>query len=90
MLFRSKKIKFAREPLVFDDDDLEGTIQPFNDALVVTARIRDFLVKWVMIYQGSEADVMYLDLFKGLGLKNEDLSRYDTPLVGFDGRVVIP
>ncbi|XP_075645333.1 uncharacterized protein LOC142616345 [Castanea sativa] len=33
---------------------------------------------------------MYPDLFKGLGLKNEDLSRYDTPLVGFDGQVVIP
>ena len=43
-----------------------------------------------MIYQGSEADVMYPDLFKGLGLKKEDFSRYDTPLVGFDGRVVIP
>ena len=39
--------------------------------------------------QGSGADVMYLDLFKGLGLKNEDLSKYDTPLVGFDGQVVI-
>ena len=33
---------------------------------------------------------MYLGLFKGLGLKNEDLSKYDTPLVGFDGQVVIP
>ena len=32
---------------------------------------------------------MYLDLFKGLDLKNEDLSRYDTPLMGFDGRMVI-
>lgn len=33
---------------------------------------------------------MYLDLFKGLGLKNEDLSKYDIPLMGFDGRMVIP
>ena len=32
---------------------------------------------------------MYPDLFKGIGLKNEDLSKYDTPLVGFDGRMVI-
>ena len=30
------------------------------------------------------------DLFKGLGLKAEDLSKYDTPLVGFDGQMVIP
>ena len=32
---------------------------------------------------------MYPDLFKGLGLKNEDLSKYDIPLIGFDGRMVI-
>lgn len=32
----------------------------------------------------------YPDLFRGLGLKNEDLSKYDTPLMGFDGRMVIP
>ena len=34
--------------------------------------------------------MMYPDLFRGLGLKNEDLSKYDTPLVGFNGQMVIP
>ena len=33
---------------------------------------------------------MYPDLYKGLGLEAEDLSKYDTPLVGFDGKVVLP
>ena len=33
---------------------------------------------------------MYLNLYKGLGQKPEDLSRYDTPLVGFDRRIVMP
>ena len=33
---------------------------------------------------------MYPDLFRGLGLMNEDLLKYSTPLVGFDGKVVIP
>nr|XP_023894427.1 uncharacterized protein LOC112006379 [Quercus suber] len=33
---------------------------------------------------------MYPDLFKGLVLEKRGLSKYDTPLVGFDGRVVIP
>ena len=32
---------------------------------------------------------MYPDLFKGLGLKNKDLSKYDIPLVEFDSQVVI-
>ena len=47
-------------------------------------------MKRVMIDQGSGTDVMYPDLFKGLGLKNQDLAKYDSPLVSFDGRVVIP
>ena len=63
-------------------------VQPHDDVLVVTAQISGFLVKRVMVDQGNGADVMYLDLFKGLGLKNQDLSKYDSPLVRFDGRVV--
>ena len=84
-----KKMKFAQEPIAFDDDDLEGTIQPHDDALVVTARISGFLVKKVMVDQGSEANVMYLDLFRGLGLRKEDLVKHTSPLVRFDGKVVI-
>ena len=34
--------------------------------------------------------MMYPDLFKGLGLKREDLIKHTSPLVRFDGKVVIP
>jgi len=43
-----------------------------------------------MIDQRSRANIMYPDLYKGLGLKPEDLSRYDVPLVGFDGETIVP
>ena len=33
---------------------------------------------------------MYPDLYKGLNLRSEDLTAYDSPLVSFDGKVVIP
>nr|XP_023922510.1 uncharacterized protein LOC112033960 [Quercus suber] len=85
-----KKVKCTREPIAFSDNDLEGTVQPHDNALVVAARISGFLVKRVMIDQGSGAGVMYLDLFKGLRLRSGDLSKYSTPLVEFDGKVVIP
>ena len=85
-----KKLKFTKEPIAFNDDDLEGTIQQHDDALVVTVRINGFIVKMVLIDQRTGAEVMYPNLFKGLDLKNHDLSKYDTPLVGFDGRMVIP
>ena len=57
---------------------------------MVTAQINGFTIKRVMAEKGSRANVMYPDLFKGLELKNANLSKYDTPLVKFDGRVVIP
>ena len=33
---------------------------------------------------------MYPDLYNELGLKFKDLTAYDSPLVSFDGKVVIP
>ena len=33
---------------------------------------------------------MYPDLYKGLTLKQEDLSPYDSPLVSFEGKIVVP
>jgi len=33
---------------------------------------------------------MYPSLFKGLKLRSKDLTRYDSPLIGFDGKIVFP
>ena len=35
-------------------------------------------MKRFMIDRGSRAEIMYPDLYKGLGLKDEDLTKYDT------------
>ena len=47
-------------------------------------------MKRVIVDQGSSAEIMYPDLFKGLNLKPEDLTIYDSPLVSFNGKVIIP
>ena len=47
-------------------------------------------MKRVMVDQGSSAEIMYSDLYKWLNLKPEDLTAYDSPLVSFDGKIVIP
>ena len=43
-----------------------------------------------MVDQGSAAEIMYPDLYKGLGLKPKDLTVYSSPLVSFEGKMVIP
>ena len=44
-----KKLKFTREPIAFNDNDLKGTIQPHDYALVVITRINGFIVKRVLV-----------------------------------------
>ena len=87
----SKKAKKEASPVLgFSKEDKIGTIQPHDDALVVILRIGGYDVKRVLIDQGSAVEVMYPDLYKGLNLKSEDLTQYDSPLVSFEGKTVIP
>ena len=58
--------------------------------MLITLRIGDYDVKRVMVDGGSAAEVMYPDLYKGLGLKPKDLMPYNSPLMSFDGKLVIP
>ena len=74
--------------LGFLNKDKVGNFQPHDDTLVVTLRIGGYDVKRVLVDQGSGAEIMYPYLYKGLNLKPEDLSKYNSPLVGFDGRIV--
>ena len=46
-------------------------------------------MKRVIVDQGSATEIMYSDLFKGLNLRTEDLTPYSSPLVNFEGKVII-
>ena len=75
--------------LSFSEEDKIETIQPHDDALVITLRIEGYDVKRVMVNDGSGAEIMYPDLCKGLKLKPEDLTPYSSPLMSFDGKIVM-
>ena len=47
-------------------------------------------MKRVMVDGGNTAEIMYPNLYKGLKLKPEDLMPYNSPLMSFDGKLVIP
>ena len=68
----------VEERIAFGNLDLVGTTQPHDDALVVTLRIGGFNVKRVIPRKWYGDHVS--DLYRGLGLKDEDLTKYDTPI----------
>ena len=46
-------------------------------------------MKRVMVDDSSGAKIMYPDLYKGLKLRPEDLTPYNSPLMSFDEKIVM-
>ena len=90
-VLESKQGRLEAQPTsgFFDEDKIE-TYQLYDDVLVVILRIGGYDVKRVLVDQGSGTEIMYPDLYNGLNLRLEDLVSYDSPLVGFDRKAVIP
>ena len=86
-----KKARILTQPtLGFSNEDKARTIQPHDNALMVTLRIGGYDVRRMLVDQGSVVEIMYPDLYKGLNLKSDDLMAYESPLVSFKGKTVIP
>ena len=86
-----KRAKVLIQPtLGFSDEDKVETIQPHDDALMVTLKIGGYDVRRVLVDQGSAVEIMYPNLYKWLNLKPEDLTAYESPLVSFEGKTVFP
>ena len=47
-------------------------------------------MKRVMIDQGNATEIIYPNLYKGLYLKPKNLTTYNSPLVSFKGKMVVP
>ena len=87
----------ATNVMSFSDKDLEWIYCPHNDALVITLRVKDFDVKWILIDQGSSCEIMYYETFKQLKLQDKDLAPAISPLIGFNsmpewpvGKIILP
>ncbi|XP_060179414.1 uncharacterized protein LOC132609449 [Lycium barbarum] len=57
---REKRIRNSDPdgPITFDDEDMEGITQPYNDALVIFVLVNKFRIKHVLIDPGSSANVL--------------------------------
>ena len=86
-----KRAKMGIQSILgFSGEDKIETIQPHDDALVVTLKIEGYDVKRLLVDQSRAVEIMYPNLYKGLNLRSEDLTAYDSPLVSFKGKTVIP
>ena len=63
--------------------------RPHEDALVITTKIANSLIHWVLIDSGSTINILYWGAYLKIGLKQADLHPMTLPLYGFIGESVI-
>ncbi|CAL5330569.1 unnamed protein product [Camellia sinensis] len=80
----------SKSSISFSDADLKGVDLPYNDSLVISLKVGGHLVDRILVDPGSAIDVMYINLFKMLKLKLEDLNPTSIVLHGFNDASVQP
>ena len=85
---KSRTRVFIGSVISFSDRNLQKIQHPQEDALVLTLGIGKYDVKRVLVDPRSSVEVMYMEYFKKLGLKEADLQPASCPIVGFNGVLV--
>ena len=85
--------KMARidNPVIgFSEEDARRLHHPYDDALVVSLRVGDYNMHWVLVDNGNSADILYYPAFQQMRIDREQLVPINAPLVGFGGKRLFP
>ena len=80
-----KNVKMDDQIITFSENNARGIHQPHDDALVVTMTIAGFIIRRVLIENGSLANVIYLPAYQQMRIDKERLRPIDIPLVDSQG-----
>ena len=76
--------------ITFSDSDLEECQHPHDDPLVIRAIVTNKTIHWVLIDNGSSADIIFSSAFDKMGIGREKLEPVSTYLRGFAREKVLP
>ncbi|XP_059436632.1 uncharacterized protein LOC132169649 [Corylus avellana] len=76
--------------LTFLEEDAKEVSMPHDDALVITLTVANHVVHRVLVDNGSSADIIYWTVVQQLGISQEKLKPFMSPLIGFAGERVQP
>ena len=68
-----KTHRYNEPNIVFSEKDARGVRQPHDDQLIIMLRMEEFNMHWVLIDNGSSADIIYLPAFQQIKLNKERL-----------------
>ena len=69
--------------IVFTEAETNMVHHPYEDALVVTAKIANIIIHRMLVDNGSTTNILFWDAYQKIRLTWADLSLMTTPLYGF-------
>ena len=80
------KMALIDNPVVgFSEEDARRLHHPHDDAIIVSLRVGDYNMNWVLVYYGKSTDILYYPAFQQIRIDREYLIPINAPLVGFRG-----
>ena len=77
-----------KQTITFTDKDARKVHHPHDDAIIITLLITDYTTRWVLVDNGSSADILYYPTFQQMRLGRDQLRPINSPLVRFGGMKV--
>ncbi|KAH6835709.1 hypothetical protein C2S53_019141 [Perilla frutescens var. hirtella] len=71
--------------LSFSNSEVSELSHPHHDALVISLLIANCLIKQTLIDSGSSSNVIFLSTLKGMQVKETNIIKKSTTLIGFSG-----
>ena len=82
---KHKKWSEKYEPIYFTEEDFRDINKNHDDPMVILVLIHNFLVKQVLVDQGSLAYILYCHVTEALGLQKAMYKPYNGTFVKFIG-----
>ena len=83
MTVEAKRRKDRYELIYFTKDDFGDIDRAHDDPMVILAFVHNFLVKRILVDQGSLTNILYSHVVEALGLERGMYSAYTSTLVRF-------
>ena len=80
---KNKKWKECYKRICFIEEDFEDIDKEHDNPMVISALMHNFLVKRILIDQGSSVDILYLHVIEAMGITRSMYKSYGDALVGF-------
>ena len=87
---RTRKEGNQLPDITFGSEDRQYVQHPHNNALVISAHIQNFLVKKLLIDDGSAINALSWNAYKAMGGSITDLKTIKNPITSFYGGTTQP